>query len=165
MDVDASPAVPREDGAGQAGWIRIAVLTLLVVVFGVVVVRFLRHDVVSNWQLLAICPSTVDAAPTPVATTVVTDSCTAVVAEPHAGRGWPVVTFVLPVGATGISSVHADSAAHEMWVEYDLPDGAGRATDQVVLAFVEVPAAALPPVPFAVRGATGLVDVDSVPAA
>lgn len=164
VDVDDSPDAPRDDGTGQAGWIRIAVAALLVVVFGVVVVRFLSHDVVSNWQLLATCPSTVQAAPPPVATTVITDSCSAVPTEPIEGRGWPVVAFVLPVGTTDINSVHADPTAREMWVEYDLPEGAGRATDQVVIAFVEVPTAALPPVPFDVRGATGLVEVDAVPA-
>lgn len=156
-------AVEPPRGMLDKPWVRGLIGLVLLVLFVAALARFMRQDVVSSWSVLATCPSTTSAEPTPVSTRVVADSCAIAPIDPATGRGWPVVAFVLPVGAGEITSVHADADARTMWVDYQLPAEAARATDQVVIAFVEVPPGSLPPVPFAVRGATGLIDVAAVP--
>ena len=164
---DAAPPAQRPRDVRDSDWFQAVMLVVLIGGFVLLVGHFLRHDVVTNWKLLATCPSTSDAATVPVATSVNTHSCTSAPLDPLDGRGWPIVAFVLPadVGLTpSITKVHSDESSSSMWLDYDAaPPGDGQNSGETVLAFVEVPSDALPDVPFTVRGATGSVTVTTVP--
>lgn len=151
-------------GRGPDLW-RGAGILVLVVLLVAGVARFMRQDVVSSWRLLASCTASADTRVQAVSTSLSTRACSSPVARTDVARGWPVVTFVLPSSAGArptIRAVRSDSGARSMWVEYDVR-GDGRAGAEVVLAFVEVPPNELPPLPFTVRGATGLLTVETIP--
>ena len=165
---DAAPPVDRPRDFRDSAWFRIAIVAAVVILGAVVVTRFLKHDVVSNWKMLATCPAASDASAVPVSTTLDTQSCSSAPLDPHDGRGWPIVAFVLPADVgldPSITTVHSDKANGRMWLDYVAPaPGDGRNSGQTLLAFVEVPSGSLPDVPFTVDGATGPVTVTAVPA-
>jgi hypothetical protein len=167
-DIDPAAPADRPRGFRDSAWFRIAIVVTVVILGGVVVTRFLKHDVVSNWKLLATCPAASDAAAVPVSTTLDTQSCSSAPLDPHEGRGWPIVAFVLPADVgldPSITAVHSDKADRRMWLDYVAPaPGDGRNSGRTVLAFVEVPSNSLPDVPFTVDGASGPVTVSAVPA-
>jgi hypothetical protein len=164
----AAPPMDRPRDSRDSAWFRIAIVVAVVILGTVAVTRFLKHDVVGNWQLLATCPAASDAAAVPVATTLDTQACSSDPIDPHDGRGWPIVAFVLPadVGLSpSITTVHADNDNGRMWLDYVAPaPGDGRNSGETVLVFVEVPSSSLPDVPFTGDGATGSVTVTAVPA-
>jgi len=164
---DAAAPAQRPRDVRDSDWFQVVMLVVLIGGFVLLVGHFLRHDVVTNWKLLATCPSTADATPVPVATTVNTQSCTSDPLDPIDGRGWPIVAFVLPtdVGLTpSITTVHSDKSSHRMLLDYTAAaPGDGRNSSETVLAFIEVPSDALPDVPFTVQGATGSITVTTVP--
>jgi len=158
-------ATTDDPGARGPGLWRGAGILVLVVLLVAGVARFMRQDVVNGWRLLASCTASADARPQTVSTTLTTAACAAAPTRRDVGRGWPVVAFVLPSSAgtqPSIRAVRSDAGSRTMWLEYDVR-GDGRAGSDVVLAFVEVPPTELPPLPFTVRGATGLVTVATVP--
>ena len=110
---DAAPPVDRPRDFRDSAWFRIAIVVAVVILGAVVVTRFLKHDVVSNWKLLATCPAASDAAAVPVSTTLDTQACSSAPIDPHDGRGWPIVAFVLPADVgldPSITTVHSDKA-------------------------------------------------------
>jgi len=166
---DATPPAERPHDFRDSSWFRIAVVAAVMVLGAVVVTRFLKHDVVTNWKLLATCPAAAEATAVPVSTTLDTQACSSAPVDPHDGRGWPIVAFVLPadVGLSpSITTVHSDKSSRRMWLDYVAPaPGDGRGGGKtVVLAFIEVPSDTLPETPFTVDGATGPVTVTTVPA-
>ena len=167
MSDEASSTAPGP-GVRRPGRFRVALALLLVLLLGLVVVRFLRHDVVTSWKLLATCPSTADALRDAGVEHADTVACTTPPTGSLPGRGWPIVAFALPADVgldPSINAVHSDRPGGVMWVDYDAaPPGDGKGRGDTVLAFIEVPPAALPDVPFTVRGAAGPVTVSTVPA-
>ncbi len=165
---DAVPLAARPRDIRDSGWFKIAVLAGFALVAVLVVTRFLKHDVVTDWKLLATCPATADVTGVPVATTLSTQACSSAPLDPHDGRGWPIVAFVLPadVGLSpSITTVHSDKPSHRMWLDYVAAEpGDGPRSGETVLAFVEVPSSSLPDVPFTVESVAGSITVTAVPA-
>ena len=109
---DAAPPVGRPRDFRDSAWFRIAIVVAVVILGAVVVTRFLKHDVVSSWKLLATCPAASDSAAVPVSTTLDTRACSSAPIDPHDGRGWPIVAFVLPADV-GLDPVDHDRALRQ----------------------------------------------------
>lgn len=158
-------ATTHDPVAHSPGFWRGAGILVVVVLLVAGIARFMRQDVVTGWRMLASCTAAQDVHIQTVTTSLTTDACTGTPTRRDVGRGWPVVAFALPSSAgtkPTIRAVRSDAGSRTMWLEYDVR-GDGRAGSDVVLAFVEVPPTQLPPLPFTVRGATGLVTVATVP--
>jgi hypothetical protein len=159
------PASPRD--FRDSRWFQLGIAVVVVLLVVLVVTRFLKHDVVTSWKLLATCAAASDSAVVPVSVTLDTQACSSAPLDPQDGRGWPIVAFVLPadVGLSpSITAVHSDRAGHRMWLDYVAPaPGDGRNSGETVLAFVEIPGSSLPDVPFTVDGAAGSITVSDVP--
>ena len=163
QDHDATPA--PEDV--QPGRIRILLLVIVIVVLGLVVVGFVKRDVVTQWEVLASCTSATDIGPVRVSSTLDTSACLAQPDDPGHTRGWPIVTFVLPpeVGPDpDVSGITSDGATGTMSIAYEgAPRSEGTQTGGHVLVFVEIPPGELPPVPFTINDGVGSTTVTAVP--
>mgnify|MGYP003609407727 CR=1 FL=1 len=153
---------------GGFGWIQLVAVIAIVAVFGVMVVRFAKKDVVTHWEVLATCTAPRDAGLTRVSATLDTSACSSTPTDVGLPRGWPIVTFALEPGGNGeprITGITSDQAARFVEIHYDAPSQLPRATSKErFLAFVEVPPDSLPATPFVVRDASGATTVRSVPA-
>ena len=143
-------------------WFQAAVVLGIVVAFAVVVTRFAHRDVVSQWKVLASCPTAPGTVPVRVSTTPDLASCSAPPTSLEQGRGWPVVTFVVR-GEAGtrpdVTVVRSDRSAGVVSLEYSGP----TAATSRVLVFVEVDPSALPDVPFLIQDSAGTTTVARVP--
>jgi hypothetical protein len=157
----------RPSGAGF-GWIQVAAVIVIVVVFGFVVVRFVKKDVVSHWEVLATCTAPRDAELSRVSATLDTSACSIAPVDVGLPRGWPIVTFALESGGNGephIKGLTSDQEGRIVEISYDAPLQLPRATSKErVLAFVEVPPDSLPETPFVVRDASGSTTITSLSA-
>ena len=118
QDHEATPA----PGDAQPGRIRILLLVIVIVAVGFVVVRFVKKDVVTQWEVLASCSSATDIGPARVSSTLDTSACLAQPDDPGHTRGWPIVTFVLPpeVGPDpDISGITSDGTTRTMSITYE----------------------------------------------
>lgn len=149
------------------GRIRILLLVIVIVALGLVVVRFVKKDVVSQWDVLASCSSATGIGPGRVSSALDTSACLIQPADPGHTRGWPIVTFVLPpeVGPDPrITGITSDGTTRTMSITYvGAPRSEGTQTGGPVLVFVEIPPGDVPPVPFTIKDAAGSTTVTSVP--
>ena len=159
-------AVPSP-GDAQPGWIRIVVVVAVVVALVLVVARFVKKDVVTNWEVLASCSIVTDVGLVRVSATLDMSACLTEPIDPGIPRDWPIVTFVLPpeVGADPtITGITSDDTKRTMSIAYDgAPRSEGTQTGGHVLVFVEVPPGEVPPAPFTVLDAAGSTTVTAVP--
>jgi hypothetical protein len=155
----------RPPGEGF-GWIQVVAVIVIVAVFGFVVVRFVKKDVVSHWEVLATCVAPRDADLTRVSTTLDTSACSIAPVDVGLPRGWPIVTFALEPGGNGeprIKGITSDQEGRSVEISYDAPLQLPRATSKErVLAFVEVPLDSLPATPFVLLDAAGATTFTSL---
>ena len=161
-----SVAVPPP-GDAQPGWIRIVLIVAVVVALVLVVARFAKKDVVTNWEVLASCSTVTDVGADRVSLTLDMSACLTEPTDPGIPRGWPIVTFVLPpeLGPEPtITGIRSDGTQRTMSIAYDgAPRSEGTQTGGHVLVFVEVPPGEVPPAPFTVLDAAGSTTVTAVP--
>jgi hypothetical protein len=162
-----SDEVHVQRAGGGFSWIQVVAVVAVVVVFGFVVVRFVKKDAVSHWEVVAACATSTAVPAARVSTSVDTSICTGPPPEVGQLRGWPIVTFVLPVGAgldPRITRVTADDKSRTVTIGYDTAStSADVSPGERVLVFIEVPPDSLPATPFDLTDAAGTTTVESVP--
>ena len=156
-------------GDAPPGRIRILLLVVLIVVVGFAVIRFVKEDVVTHWEVLASCSSTTDIGPVRVsATSLDTSACLTQPAETGRARGWPIVTFVLPPEVGSDPDVNGITSNGTTRDDVDhLPRRfpfRGHSDRRARAGLRRDPARGeLPPVPFTIKDASGSTTVTSVP--
>jgi hypothetical protein len=145
---------PREHhDLRDRGWFPVVAAVALVVVLGVVVTRVLRHDVVTDWKVLAVCPAADGAVVRAVSSSLDTSACSATPTAQVTARGWPVVAAVVPASAGAVpdvTRVRVDTKARSIVLEYRR---AATPASTPHIVYVEVPPTSLPEPPVTVTAA------------
>ncbi len=155
------PAAPLR----ERWWAQVLVLALVVAGFAIAFVWSASRDVVANWKVLATCAAPATATIERSTPFVDTSPCSGDQVEVHSARGWPILTFVLPISAgiePRITSLTSNKDTRTVELHFDLGDATGSTGEEFVLVFVEVPPHSLPRPPFTIRDASGSTTVELI---
>lgn len=149
----------------QSSWAQVVVVVTLVVAFALVVVWAAKRDVVANWKVLATCAAPAGTAIERSTPLVDVTPCSRDQVDVLGGRGWPILTFVLPATAgvapqlTGLTS---NKETRTVELHFDSSAANEPMDDDHILVFVEVPPDSLPQPPFSIRDAEGSTTVTAL---